>query len=194
MYKITRTAPPKSLTINHEAWNQRYQADKASTPAKSFRWYNAACYQETRELLISMTQGHCAFCDGPLGAESRETIEHFKPKSAFPELAFTWENLFPCCDRCQGQKLEKYDDALLKPDDVTYEFERFFIANYATGEITPSPQACAVEQHQAQVTIEHYGLNLPQRKLARRKELKCYFAMRHEMILDEFNYRYFLME
>ncbi|WP_145515682.1 retron system putative HNH endonuclease [Yersinia aleksiciae] len=194
MYKITRIAPPESLSANYEAWTQRYQTDKASTPTKSFRWYNVACYQETRERLISMTQGHCAFCDGPVGTESRETVEHFKPKSRFPELVFTWENLFPCCDRCQGQKLEKYDDALLRPDDVTYEFERFFIANYATGEIAPSPQAPATEQHQAQVTIEHYGLNLPARKLARRKELKCYSVMRHEMILDEFNYRYFLME
>ncbi|CNI69998.1 conserved hypothetical protein [Yersinia massiliensis] len=194
MYKITRISPPKSLNANYKAWNRRYQADKASTPVKAFRWYNIACYQETRDLLISMTQNHCAFCDGPLGAESRETIEHFKPKSVFPELAFTWENLFPCCDRCQGQKLEKYDDALLKPDDIAYEFERFFIANYATGEITPSPQASAAEQYQAKVTIEHYGLNLPQRKIARRKELRCYLAMKHEMLLDEFSYRYFLME
>jgi len=49
-----------------------------------------------------MTQAHCAFCDGQIGAESRETVEHFRPKGLFPELAYAWDNLFPCCDLCQS--------------------------------------------------------------------------------------------
>ena len=77
-----------------------------------------------------MTQRHCAFCDGPLGIESRETVEHFRPKSKFPELAFAWENLFPCCDVCQSHKGERFDLHLLKPDDDDYHFERYFVVNF----------------------------------------------------------------
>lgn len=35
------------------------------------------------------------------------TLDHYLPKNAFPEFSITTANLFPMCDICQGEKLEK---------------------------------------------------------------------------------------
>ncbi len=138
-----------------------------------------------------MTQQHCAFCDGPIGSESRETVEHFRPKSQFPELAYAWDNLFPCCDLCQNNKLEKFDEALLKPDGQDYIFQQYFIVNYHTGEIEPSPQADQAEQQRAKITLEIYGLNLANRKTMRLREWRFY-TNEANPIIDDYHYRYFL--
>ena len=45
----------------------------------------------------------CAYCDGSLTEQSRETIDHFLPRHEFPELTLSWVNLFPACDRCNSK-------------------------------------------------------------------------------------------
>jgi len=138
-----------------------------------------------------MTQAHCAFCDGPVGVESRETVEHFRPKSRFPELAYQWENLFPCCDMCQSKKLERFDPALLKPDEADYAFERYFVANYLTGKVEPLPGLDDTTKKRAEVTIAMYGLNIEARKIARIREWESY-CRDAAPCLDDYSYRFFL--
>jgi uncharacterized protein (TIGR02646 family) len=106
-----------------------------------------------------MTAGHCAYCDGyELGESSRETIDHFRPKSRFPELAFAWQNLFPACDSCQLAKRD-FHEQLLKPDEEGYEFARYFVLNFKTGDLEPNPGALPEEQQKAQNTIALLSLN-----------------------------------
>lgn len=138
-----------------------------------------------------MTQSHCAFCDGSTGLESRETVEHFRPKSQFPELAYVWHNLFPCCDRCQSLKREQFDELLLKPDEVGYRFENHFLLNYKTGELAPLPHVDVERQRCAEITIRMYGLNLPERMKARLRERRA-FDSDPDPCLDDYNYRFFL--
>ncbi len=198
MYPFIRPACPDHLTECWEALGLRYEAAKKANPKYKFYWFTTFRYEETRELLLAMTKNHCAFCDGgDLGAMSRETLEHFRPKSRpeFHRLAYQWENLYPCCDRCQSEKHEQYDDALLIADAVGYAFEDYFIADYSTGEILPNPLASAVNQSRADKTIELYGLNIDVRKTIRKKELKHYLQRNPDTsILDDFSYRYFLLD
>lgn len=106
--------------------------------------------------LSEMTQGHCAFCDcnWRLTRQSDETIEHFRPKSwdAFAHLVYTWVNLYFACSRCQGAKLERWDEnkIALAPDD-DYQFDHHFVAN-ANGTLTPLTDA-------ADTTVRLYKLN-----------------------------------
>lgn len=145
MLKVNRPAEPDCLRDNAPTWNANFIAKRQADPKAKFNWPDRDCCQQTRKTLVGMTRKHCAFCDGPF-VESRKTIEHFKPKSRFPELAFTWGNLFPCCDKCQSSKLEKFDERLLKPDEDAYEFNRYFLVDYKTGEIQVSPLAGDQEQ------------------------------------------------
>lgn len=191
MRKVTRPVEPEILHSYGPTWSDRYVSKRKKDPQAKFFWPNPDYYHIIRDCLLSMTQRHCAFCDGPLGAESRETVEHFRPKSQFPELAFAWDNLFPCCDVCQANKGEKFDEKLLKPDDAAYSFNRYFIVNYKTGAIDVSPLAGAADAARAQLTIDMYGLNKVVRKSARLRELRV-FQQCPEINLEDCNYRYFL--
>jgi len=198
MYPFLRPVCPDYLTECWEALGLRYEAAKQKDPKYKFVWFADFQYDLTRELLLAMTNNYCAFCDGgDLGAMSRETLEHFRPKSRpeFHRLAYQWENLYPCCDRCQSEKLEKYDDALLIADEAGYAFDDYFIADYSTGEILPNPLASSVKQYRAEKTIELYGLNVDVRATIRKKELKRYLQRDpHTDILADFSYRYFLID
>ncbi|MDW8844955.1 hypothetical protein SD961_03440 [Erwinia sp. MMLR14_017] len=192
MRKMIRVEQPRCLALRGSEWTERYNTARRLNPAATFRWYSRACYADIRTALQATTQHHCAFCDGFIGSEGRETIEHFCPKSRFPEQAFAWENLFPCCDVCQSKKLETYHELLIKPDEEDYQFENYFICNYGSGELQPAPDASEFHRLKAEKTIEVYGLNLPVRKKARIRELKKFRAVGETMHIDEFPYRYYL--
>lgn len=191
MRKLTRPEAPDCLQQNAATWNQDFAAVRKINPKHAFSWRSATCYQQLRERLAEMTQTHCAFCDGQLGTESRETVEHFRPKGVFPDQAFEWSNLFPCCDVCQSAKLEKFDPALLKPDESSYASGHYFLANYKTGQLDILPSAAAADQQRAEISIELYGLNLAARNKARLREWEHY-QRDPTPELDDYNYRYFL--
>lgn len=192
MRKLERPEPPECLRVGAPQWTEEFVSRRRENPQHPFRWRSEPCYKQIRRVLSVMTDAHCAFCDGPIGVESRETVEHFKPKSAFPESAYEWTNLFPCCDMCQSQKLESFDASLIKPDAPEYAFEDYFVANYKTGEIEASPASSDALRRAAEVTIKMYGLNLPARSKARRREWEC-FGKEANAHIDDFNYRFFLL-
>jgi uncharacterized protein (TIGR02646 family) len=176
---------------NYLVWAQEFSLARQDNPAYRFSWRNKDCYQGLRQVLSAMTQGRCSFCDGSVGSESRETVEHFRPKSLFPNLAYTWANLFICCDVCQG-KGDRFDELLLKPDEQDYSFTRYFINNYKSGELEPNPAASEEDQQRAALTIDLYQLNKDRRKVLRLRELKCFKNRDEEDSIDDFNYRFFL--
>ncbi len=103
---------------------------------------------------------------------SLETIDHFRPKSSFPHRVYEWSNLFFCCDRCQAAKREDFSELLLKPDEAEYEFSRYFIVNYDSGEIQVNPLAATEEQAKATFTIELLNLNVNVICVSRQRELR----------------------
>lgn len=109
-------------------------------------------------ILKNMTGARCAWCDIPVVHAG--SIDHFRPKSRFPELGYVWDNLFPACAGCQKRQ-DRWDDRLLRPDDLTYSFERYFKYDASTGRIEPSPTAGPVDSERAEVTIALFRLNDP---------------------------------
>jgi uncharacterized protein (TIGR02646 family) len=161
---------------------------------------NTACDRETRKRLFEASGDRCAFCDGLMKITSKATIEHFRPKSRFQNLKAVWSNLFPCCDQCQSAKLEKFDEALLKPDEPSYSFQRYFICNFRTGEIEIDPSSMPDEQESAAITLKIYGLNATARSKARLRERRNWLAVVQQNApnclaqaeLDDWQFRYFL--
>jgi uncharacterized protein (TIGR02646 family) len=151
------------------------------------------CYLAILTTLCLASQEHCAFCDGKLGIESKSTVEHFRPKTSFPALLYSWQNLFPACDVCQSAKGVMFDQALLKPDENNYDFATFFQVNHRSGEIEPLASANQAAQLRAKTTIDTYQLNKPQRLSSRKHELKHWrLTPENDRRLDEFSYRYFI--
>lgn len=177
MRKQQRPETPGILLEHGERWTENWVRRREENSSARFNWPS----HDGRSLnewllphLNEMTQRHCAFCDGfPMNTQSRETIEHFRPKSRteFQHLAFEWSNLYLCCDVCQSNKRDDWDDDLLAPDEAIYRFERYFECNFLTGEILPNALASERDRRRAEVTIRLYGLNDGNRPSSRRLEI-----------------------
>lgn len=155
---------PKLLQENWGKWTKDYLEKLVKNPSYQFSWRNQKMYDELLQKLLTITNQHCAFCDSfPLGNRTiKPTVEHFKPKAKgkFPELAYKWDNLFPCCHYCQ-EKGDKFDERLLKPDTEGYDFYNYFEFNDSEWEIRPTKNPCVSDsdKERAQITIDIYKLN-----------------------------------
>ncbi len=180
MNPIERPPSPAVLTERAARWTTAFLARRAEDDNAAFYWPEVdgiALNQLVFPTLRRMTAGHCAYCDHfELGDGSRETIDHFRPKSTFPELAYAWENLFPACDQCQQHKGEDFDDDLLRPDASDYRFERYFLFNSRTGMIEVNARASDDDQRRAAHSIAALGLNRGRRPDARKRSFKNHFA------------------
>lgn len=115
---------------------------------------------------------HCSFCDGhPIGTESKETIEHYYPKSGYPLKAYEWENLFYCCDKCQQEaNADRNFEPSLKPDE-NYEFAHYFRYNPYYGTIEILPDISEEAKIKAKKFLKRYGINILKR--TNKRKLLC---------------------
>lgn len=182
MMPCVRPEAPVALGQNAARWTAAYQQRRAEDPSARFAWPRVdgkPVNLAVLPVLLQMTQDHCAYCDGwEMNVTGEATIDHHRPKSRFPELAFDWENLFPACEYCQGRhgKGERWDERALKPDDSDYNFARYFRYVHATGYLEPNPQASDEVQARALATIELLGLNRGNRPQCRKRITKLYGA------------------
>jgi uncharacterized protein (TIGR02646 family) len=133
--------------------------------------------------------GICAYCERQCEPQipssnplNREEIEHFRPRSRFPEQSLEWLNLVYACRRCNHAKDNSwpgFDDELindkLAAEDARYtpvsEYvspnavnsrrpaREFFGFDVVTGEIAPAEQLDPVEWSMARRTIRDIDLN-----------------------------------
>ena len=104
----------------HSSKEQRKQAKQAVKQAQGK--YN---HEQTKAALVAMFQGKCAYCESKIDVITYGAIEHFRPKSKYPELTFAWSNLLLACDRCNdaGHKGDRFpldgggNPLLLDPTD-----------------------------------------------------------------------------
>ncbi|MEO0041457.1 MAG: hypothetical protein RL329_905 [Bacteroidota bacterium] len=158
-------------------------------------------YPKMRNQLALITKDHCSFCDTyPVGDKSKETIEHYYPKSDYPLLAYDWNNLFYCCDRCQSEANKTAFTATLKPDDLDYQFSNYFYFDLQSGEIKvfeDLERTNLIDFEKATNFLKRYGINHPKRNSARialYKDIRNHFIAKKitgdERIRDDFMYRY----
>jgi hypothetical protein len=95
MMPFKRGVPPVCLK-KYKQWGRDYAAKRQQNPNVSFYWHqyrNRPINHILIETLEGLTANHCAFCDfWERSAQSRQTIEHFRPKSQSPKLAYVWHN------------------------------------------------------------------------------------------------------
>jgi uncharacterized protein (TIGR02646 family) len=142
--------------------------------------FGAACKRSVRFALFQLQGIHgitsedaseyglrCAYCESAIRHEGH--IEHFRRKNrtrpdGYPELTFSWDNLFLACgskNHCGHYKDRRnsipYDaDQILKPDvDEPEDFLYF----HSSGEVRPRHNLEAADEHRARETIRVFGLN-----------------------------------
>ena len=157
--------------------------------------------------------GVCAYCqqscDPPTGKESpdpnEERIEHFRPRSVFPDEQFQWLNLLYACYRCNNEskqnkwpQLGDSDNQRLtrfarytpvseyvnpnESDDQRPAHE-FFSFNFVTGEMMPAEELEDSEWSMAFRTIRDIDLNDLYSGRADNDELHLMFRRQYQVSL-----------
>jgi uncharacterized protein (TIGR02646 family) len=128
--------------------------------------YNEDAYKDEIWQKIESMQGkRCAYCENSFSGLQRH-IDHFRPRSRFPQDTFNWFNLFGSCSaqnscgnhKDAGTNLQpNYNpDDLIKPDvDDPAEYLMFS----SDGSVTPKAGLLPVQIQKAQLTIDVFGLN-----------------------------------
>ena len=81
------------------AWRQNraaFESELAEGKWKSSKWRN----EEVIGSLLAMQGETCAYCQGELSHSDLGDVEHFRPKSKYWWLAYTFKNYFLTCSRC----------------------------------------------------------------------------------------------
>jgi len=195
MQRLIRLNTPDWLQENYKKWGKQYEAKRNNPNKKNeFTW---ATYQKNKvntlllPILIEQTQNHCSYCDGYPMNSMGETIDHFRPKANYPLLAYVWHNLFLCCYNCQKRN-NSFDKRLLKPDQISYNFNHYFVFKYATGFIEVNPRRELSDQEKARITIDLFQLNGFGRPEDRLENWRKYQNQINPKSKDNFPYRFIL--
>ena len=144
-----------------QGWVDYFQNRVGGRPA-DFHW------SEFRPTMGSQTNNICWYCERQcdVGAESggrAPTVDHFRPLSRFPQLAYQWANWVFSCHACNVEnKGNKWPDSgYVGPcaADVSERPEQYFDYDEDTGEIVPKNGISGTDQRKASATIQDLGLN-----------------------------------
>lgn len=76
-------------------------------------------HKSVKDSLKDLQNNKCCYCEGKVTAHGFGSVEHYRPKAAVRQtrssqreypgyywLAYSWDNLYFCCDVCNNKKLE----------------------------------------------------------------------------------------
>lgn len=161
MKRIEKGAEPRLLSI----WKQ--QDSMAHRP----RWNGvpAAIRESVHESLMREQGFICCYCESRISMDDSH-IEHFRPKTKFPDRQLDYENLLCSCQQdpsrgeprhCGHRKGSWFDEKLLlSPLEEDCEDRFTFTAN---GDVFPRSN----EDGRAKTTIERLGLDIPKLRALR---------------------------
>ena len=202
MRKFIRSDSPDFLKTNWQKWGKKYENSRKINTGFTFQWpiYKGEKINILLEPTLShQTDFHCSYCDNFPVKSKEDSIDHFKPKSneLYYELVCKWENLYYCCQNCQQYKREQYNDNLLRPDDVDFSFESYFIYSFNSHKIEPNPASPENNKLKAITTINVFGLNDAGQIAARRISLERYESkkkLNENIEINDFPYRFTIFE
>lgn len=133
------------------------------------------------EDLFALFESKCAYCEQPL-KQTKFAVDHFRPTSLYPWLAYEWNNLYLSCVTCHtnkgsvfplvdeskravGQKSGFRRESPILLDPCEDDPERY-LAFLPDGSVEADQQHAEIAAH----NIEVFGLNRPRLKRLRKKE------------------------
>ena len=186
MHRVNRGPEPDGLDAVRQRytprWVSHYRDGTGSKPSDS-RWRNYL------DVLHSAFYFICAYCEETCPGE----VEHFKPKSRFPELVYEWSNWLIACRYCNGAKSNEWPSGgYVDPCARTRPAwpDNYFQFNMETGEIQPVPDLSNQRLKKAQTMIQDLGLNRTFHLRERRKILNTLEVMLSEVELTDISDEY----
>lgn len=144
-----------------QGWVNHFRHQIGGRPTDSF-------WREFRSNLAGRSDGVCWYCERRCEPASETggkaaTVDHFRPLSRCPELAYEWTNWVFSCRRCNEENKQGKWPALGYIDPCAPETprrpERYLDYDIDTGEIIPRKELTGDDRRLAMDTIEDLGLN-----------------------------------
>lgn len=111
MIQLNKGPQPKVLSDNAGNWTKDLLLRLArgeTVPDAIWRRY---AHATVKDQAIADSHGKCIYCESKVRHISHGDLEHMKPKKRFPQGTYEWANLGFVCTKCNGSKLDKYDEA-----------------------------------------------------------------------------------
>lgn len=162
MKKLDREplSAPTLAFLDARTQQVRTAADPREEAQRLWKQQDNKAFEEIRATLESMTTGRqrCMYCEDSVATD----IEHFWPKSKFPEWAFSWTNYLLACSGCNSNhKREQFplDDAgvPLLIDPTVEDPREHLVLSVRTGKYRPRTRAGQASL-KGQKSIEVFGL------------------------------------
>lgn len=162
MIKIQKPTAPQVLIDNKATWTQNllgaintYGGYSKIPESEKNRLLSHYRHKDIQAALFASSHYKCAFCECIPGESSHIEVEHFEPKSLYPNLTFEWDNFLPTCRICNEEKSNTdtranpiINPAIEDPEQLlTYSFLRI------------KPLAGSGQEQKAQQTIDVCNLN-----------------------------------
>ena len=110
MIRVHRGAEPSILTAKGQKWLDAWR--DAVTPGAKAKALTKYAHPQVVDALRDLFHGKCAYCESKIEAVTWGHVDHYRPKSRFPEKAFDWDNLLWACPRCNsGCKGDQFPEA-----------------------------------------------------------------------------------
>ena len=155
MHWVDRGPEPGGLEEIRERytprWIQYYRNEVGTKPTDS-RWRDF--HDELQRRFGSL----CGYCESP----DRGEVDHFKPKSRFPELVYEWFDWIFACRACNQAKREKWPiDGYVDPCSTSQSRrpETYFTFDTKTGEVVPMKELSPDRFDKVQRMIDDLKLN-----------------------------------
>lgn len=176
MIKIQKQPPPQVLIDYKDMWTQQlleavklYGEFSKIPDAEKNKLLSHYRHQDIRSALAESSHYKCAFCECKPGESGNIEVEHFEPKSIYPDQAFDWDNLLPACRKCNEAKTDH--DTRIAPiiNPAKEDPETLLTYNY----LQMVPLDGSGEEDKAKRTIEVCNLNSNRLYSARSELMKC---------------------
>lgn len=151
-----------------QGWIDYFQNRTGNRPADHY-------WGEFRPALGSRSNDACCYCERLCFADAETggrapTVDHFRPISRFPNLAYTWANWIFSCNRCNDHKADRWRAAGYVDPCANMPAERpdqYFDYEPETAHIVPKNGLSDYARHKAQDTINDLNLNRLELRWAR---------------------------
>ena len=127
MIRIQKGLEPQILLTNKLKWttdllnlvNQYQSYDKIPQKEKESVTKNYRHSEIQATLKGCNGIAKCVYCESSVDLTSPSTIEHYHPKSLYPNETFEWDNLFACCGLCNSSKndFDTYKQPFIHPEN-----------------------------------------------------------------------------